>query len=238
MHRRSLLAALCLSLVLFTPHRLEAQAVAEKKKTATVAGPAKWEKDVAAFEEKDREQPPEKGGIVFIGSSSIRMWKTLAEDFPRHRVLNRGFGGSQIADSVHFADRIVIPYAPRMVVLYSGGNDLNSGKPPEQVVADFRAFFQKIRTALPECEIAYISIAGNPKRWAQLEQVKQTNDAVRAFLKEQPRTQFIDVFSKMLGADGLPLPHIFLEDRLHMNAAGYAIWREVIAPHLPRADKP
>jgi lysophospholipase L1-like esterase len=237
MPRPLLLTVLLLTLLVDSPV-LRGQAVEVKKKAAPVAGPAKWEKDIAAYEAKDREQPPEKGGIVFIGSSSIRMWKTLAEDFPRHRVLNRGFGGSQIADSVHFADRIIIPYAPRMVVLYAGGNDINSGKSPEQVVGDFRAFFTKVRAALPEAEIACISIAGNPKRWAQVEQVKETNAAIRAFLAEQPRAHFIDVFPRMLGADGLPLPHIFVEDKLHMNAAGYAIWREVVGAYLPTADKP
>src|SRR5437867_2700351 len=93
----------------------------------------KWEKEIAAFEQADREHPPEKGGIVFVGSSSIRKWTTLAADFPRHRVLNRGFGGSELADSVYFADRIVLPYEPRLVVLYAGGNDINAGKTPEQV---------------------------------------------------------------------------------------------------------
>lgn len=226
-----------LSLLTAAPTGALAQAVARKAKTQAPTGFAKWEKDIAAFEAKDRENPPAKGGIVFVGSSSIRRWTTLAGDFPHHRVLNRGFGGSQIADSVHFADRIVIPYAPRMVVLYAGGNDLNAGKSARQVFANFRAFFAKVRTALPETEIAFISIAGNPKRWAQVEQVKEVNESIRAFLKEQPRTQFIDVFSKMLGTDGLPLPHIFVEDRLHMNAAGYAIWRDVIGPYLPRADQ-
>src|SRR4051794_6395257 len=93
---------------------------------------AKWEKEIAAFEEKDRQNPPPKGAIVFIGSSSIRKWATLAEDFSHHQVINRGFGGSQIIDSVHFADRIVLPYEPRMVVLYAGGNDIHLGKAPEQ----------------------------------------------------------------------------------------------------------
>lgn len=198
----------------------------------------KWEKEIAAFEAGDRLDPPAPGGIVFVGSSSIRLWSTLAEDFPHHRVLNRGFGGSQIADSVRYADRIVIPYAPRMVVLYAGGNDINKGKTPEQVFADFRAFFSKIRTALPEADIACISIAGNPKRWEQVEQVKELNGAISGFLKEQPRAHFIDVFPRMLGADGLPLPHIFREDRLHMNAEGYRIWRDAVGPYLPRADRP
>ena len=161
-----------------------------------------------------------------MGSSSIRLWKTLAQDFPEHRVLNRGFGGSEIADSVQFADRIVIPYAPRMVVMYAGGNDLNAGKPPEKVIADFKTFAGKIRAALPETDIAYISSAPNPARWAQVEKVKAVNSAIEAWMKEQPRMKFIDVFSHMLGADGLPKPDIFVEDKLHMNAAGYAIWKE------------
>ena len=196
------------------------------------AASVKWENEIAAFEKADREHPPEKGGIVFVGSSSIRLWKTLAQDFPGLPVLNRGFGGSEIADSVAFAERIVIPYAPRQVVLYAGGNDLNAGKPVEKVIADFKAFAGKIRTALPEAEIDYISIAGNPARWAQVEKVKAVNLAIEAWIKEQPRMKFIDVFSKMLGADGLPKPDIFVEDKLHMNAAGYAIWKEVVGPFL------
>ena len=193
---------------------------------------AKWENEIAAFEKADREHPPEKGGIVFVGSSSIRLWKTLAQDFPGLPVLNRGFGGSEVADSVQFAERIVIPYAPRQVVLYAGGNDLNAGQPVEKVIADFKAFAGKVRAALPEAEIDYISIAGNPARWAQVDKVKAVNSAIEAWMKEQPRMKFIDVFSQMLGADGLPKPEIFGEDKLHMNAAGYAIWQEVVGPFL------
>ena len=167
-----------------------------------------------------------------MGSSSIRLWKTLAQDFPGLPVLNRGFGGSEVADSVQFAERIVIPYAPRQVVLYAGGNDLNAGKPVEKVIADFKEFAGKIRAALPDAEIDYISIAGNPARWAQVEKVKAVNSAIEAWIKEQPRMKFIDVFSQMLGADGLPKPEIFGEDKLHMNAAGYAIWQEVVGPFL------
>ncbi len=198
---------------------------------------AKWEKEIAAFEQADAQNPPAKGGIVFVGSSSIRLWKTLAQDFPQHRVLNRGFGGSEIADSTYFADRIILPCEPRMVVLYAGGNDLNSRKPPEQVVADFKAFFAKIRAKLPEAEIAYISIAGNPARWAQVEKVKAVNAEIEAWLKEQPRTKFINTFARMLGDDGLPLPGIFVADKLHMNAEGYKIWTEVVRPFLPAPDR-
>jgi lysophospholipase L1-like esterase len=196
----------------------------------------KWEKEIAAFEARDREQPPEKGGIVFVGSSSIRLWKTLEKDFPKHRVLNRGFGGSEIEDSVHFVDRIIIPYAPRMVVLYAGGNDINAGKTPERVAADFQAFVEKVRAKLPDVEIAYISIAGNPARWAQVEKVKQANAMIRDFCAKGSKMKFIDVFSEMLGPDGLPKPDIFVEDKLHMNAAGYEIWTRVVGRYLGRTD--
>lgn len=195
-------------------------------------GSEKWEKDIVAFEKADREHPPEKGAILFIGSSSIRLWKTLAEDFPQHRVLNRGFGGSQIEDSVYFADRIVIPYAPRQIVFYAGGNDLNAGKVPERVIADFKAFVEKVRAKLPDTEIDYISIAGNPARWAQVKKVKAVNSAIEAWIRDQPKMKFINVFAAMLGPDGLPKPDIFVADKLHMNAAGYAIWKEIVGPVL------
>ncbi len=198
----------------------------------SAVAPSKWENEIAAFETGDRAHPPEKGGIVFVGSSSIRLWKTLAQDFPEHHVLNRGFGGSEIADSVQFADRIIFPYEPRMVVLYAGGNDIHAGKSPERVIADFKAFATKVREHLPQAEIVGISIAGNPARWAEVEKVKAVNEAIAAHIKEQPHMKFIDVFSKMVGSDGLPLPDIFAADQLHMNPAGYKIWVEIIRPYL------
>ncbi len=198
----------------------------------TSVAPSKWEKEIAAFETADREHPPEKGGIVFIGSSSIRLWKTLPQDFPEHRVLNRGFGGSAIADSVEFADRIVFPYEPRMIVMYAGGNDLHSGKSPERVVDDFKSFVGKVRARMPSVKIAYIAISPNPARWAEVEKVKAVNEAIAAYVKDQPHLKFIDTFSKMLGSDGQPLPDIFVADKLHMNAEGYKIWARVVRPFL------
>lgn len=193
---------------------------------------SRWAKDIAAFEAADKTNPPPANAVVFIGSSSIRMWKSLAQDFPGQKVVNRGFGGSQIADSVEFADRIVVPYRPRLVVLYAGGNDINAGKAPERVFEDFKAFAGKIRAALPETRLAYISVAPNPARWAQIEKVRTLNMLVREFIATQKNMTFIDVHSRMLGADGQPLPDIYLKDRLHMNEKGYAIWKEVVAPFL------
>lgn len=211
---------------------------AAAKDGASAATPSRWEKDIAAFEAQDKTNPPEKGAIVFIGSSSIRMWSTLEQDFPKHRVINRGFGGSQIADSVKFADRIVIPYAPRLVVMYAGGNDINAKKTPEVVFADFKTFVKKVHAALPETVIAYISVAPNPKRWSQIEEVKAVNRMVAEYCAKQPKLEFIDVYPHMLGPDGKPKPDIFKADQLHMVDKGYRIWTDVVGKHLPAADKP
>ena len=192
----------------------------------------RWDKDIAAFEAQDRTNPPPKGAILFIGSSSIRLWKTLAEDLPEHKVINRGFGGSQIDDSVHFVDRIVVPYQPKRIVMYAGGNDINGGKTPERVASDFKAFVAKVHAKLPETKISYISIAGNPARWAQVERVKEANKLTREFTTTDKRLSFIDVFPHMMGKDGMPLPEIFVDDRLHMNEKGYAIWKRVIGAAL------
>lgn len=193
---------------------------------------ARWEKEIGAFEASDKTNPPPKNGILFVGSSSIRLWKSLAKDFPGQPVYNRGFGGSQIIDAVHFSDRIVIPYAPRLIVMYSGGNDINAGKSPERVFADFKAFVAAVHAALPRTRIAYIAIAPNPARWSQVERVRRANQLIEAFTRTDPRLDFIDVFPQMLGADVLPRPEIFVADRLHMNERGYALWREIVAPHL------
>jgi len=190
-----------------------------------------WEKEIAAFEASDRTNPPPANGIVFVGSSSIRLWKTLATDFPGLPVVNRGFGGSQLADSVNFADRVIIPYHPRQVVVYAGGNDINAGKAPELVYGDFVALMTKLRAQLPKARLAYIASAPNPSRWAQVEKVKRLNSLAEAYCHRH-HLDFINVFPLMLGPDGLPKPDIYVADRLHMNPKGYAIWREAVAPYL------
>jgi lysophospholipase L1-like esterase len=200
--------------------------------TQASAGPEKWEGEIKAFETADQTNPPPKGAVLFVGSSSIRLWKTLAQDFPDHRVINRGFGGSQIADSVHFADRIVLPYAPRLVVLYAGGNDINAGKSPEQVFGDFKAFVASVRARLPGTRIAYLSSAPSPARWAQVEKVRALNRLIEAFCNAGDNLTFVNVFPHMLGEDGQPRPEIFVDDRLHLNARGYALWTKIVRPFL------
>jgi lysophospholipase L1-like esterase len=192
---------------------------------------AQWENEIAAFEARDKTNPPPQNSIVFVGSSSIRKWTLLAADFPGLPVINRGFGGSQLVDSVNFADRIVIKYQPRQVVVYAGGNDINAGKSPEIVYGDFVALMQKLHGSLPHAKLAYISVAPNPARWSQLEKVKRLNSLTEKYC-HQHGIAFINVFPLMLGVDGHPLPDIYVADGLHMNTNGYAIWRQAVAPYL------
>lgn len=200
----------------------------------TNADPVKWEKDIASFEQADRAQPPQKGGIVFTGSSTIRRWKTLAESFPGHRVVNRGFGGSQMEDSLHFAERILAPHEPSAVVVFAGSNDINAGKPPEPVVENFKAFVAKVRGFLPKTEICYIEITSSPSRWTQRDKVIEANRQIRVFCEATPGVKFITVREKFLGENGEPRGELFEKDRLHPNADGYKILADAIRPFLPK----
>ena len=198
--------------------------------------PNAFEKEILAFEASDRTNPPPKHAALFVGSSSIRLWKTLTQDFQDRRVINRGFGGSHISDSILFADRIVLPYEPDTIVFYAGGNDLNAGKTPQTVFNDYKTFVAKVRAKLPDTHIAYISIAGNPARWAQIDKVREVNRLIHAYSRTVPGLSYIDTTSAMLGTDGLPRPEIFVADKLHMNTNGYAIWTRVIGEHLKQLD--
>jgi lysophospholipase L1-like esterase len=206
---------------------ISALADAAEKYNSTI-----WEKDIQKFEAADKTNPPPKHANLFIGSSSIRKWTTLAENFPDFKVINRGFGGSQIEDANYYFDRIVTPYKPKKIVMYSGGNDINFGKTPEQVFADFTNFVAKADKALPKTRIAYIAISPNPARWSQIEQVKAANKLIEDFCKTNPKLTFLDTFTEMLGPDGKPKPDIFVKDNLHMNPKGYAIWTPIVREFL------
>ncbi|WP_018974554.1 SGNH/GDSL hydrolase family protein [Rudaea cellulosilytica] len=192
-----------------------------------------WEQDIQKFEAADKANPPKPGAIVFVGSSSIEHWKDVASDFPDKRVLNRGFGGSRIADSTYYAGRIIVPYKPSMVVFYAGDNDINDGHSAQQVFDDYVAFVARVRKDLPATPIAYISIKPSPSRAKLLPVMKEANAKVRAYAVTHPHLIYIDVASKMLDAGGQPRTELFVEDRLHMNRAGYDLWRGIIAPFLP-----
>ncbi len=195
---------------------------------------ARWEKDIFAFEQQDRTNPPPKGALLFIGSSTIRLWKTLSEDFQPQRVINRGFAGSEIVDATHFADRIIFPYQPRMVFLRAGGNDLWAGKSSEQVFADFKAFVATVHSKLPETEVLFIALSPSIARWRQADNEKAVNKLIQDYARHTPRVKLVDAWSIPLGADGQPRAELFLADKLHFNAEGYKLLVERVRPYLPK----
>ena len=196
------------------------------------ASNAQWANDMARFAAEDAAHPPPRGAALFVGSSSIRMWNTLAEDFPGVAVINRGFGGSEIRDSTWYAGRIVTPYKPRVIVFYAGDNDIASGRSPQQLHDDFVAFVRRVRQDLPATPIVFVSCKPSPSRAQLLDAQREANALIRAEAAKLKRVAFVDVFTPMLDAAGQPRAELFLGDRLHMNVAGYAIWRGAIAPYL------
>jgi len=194
--------------------------------------PAKWTAAIDKFTQADVTNPPPKNGIVFVGSSSIVKWTSLQEDFPGLPVINRGFGGSELYDSVFYADRIVTPYEPRTVVVYAGDNDLNAGKEPEKVHADFKDLVAKIHAKVPRARIVYIAVKPSPSRWKLKEKGEKTNALIAAECAKDSRLRFVDIWHPMLNEKGEPRPELFVKDMLHMNEAGYAVWKPLVAAAL------
>lgn len=192
----------------------------------------RWVGELTEFDVQDATQRPPRTPIVFTGSSSFRLWKELPEDFPGLRVMNRGFGGSQLSDVREHFERLILRYHPRQVVIYCGGNDLNAKKPVAEVVADLKAVVERIHRELPKTKVTFVSIALNPARWEQRDKVVAANAAIAEFMAQDRRRQFVDVTGVMLGTDGLPKPDIFVADRLHMNRKGYELWKPIIGPVL------
>jgi hypothetical protein len=167
---------------------------------------AKWEKEISAYEQSDRTNPPPKDAVLFVGSSTIRRWTTLAQDFPRYQVINRGFGGSQIVDSTHFAERLIFPHEPRMVLLRAGGNDLWAGKSAREVFADFKHFAVKVHAGLPKTEIVFISLSPTNARWKQADKEKALNEMVKKYICGKKWLKYLEAYSLPLGPDGKPRP--------------------------------
>ena len=186
---------------------------------------ARWEPAIQKFEKQDAKSPPPKHANLFVGSSSIRMW-SLEESFPEFDVINRGFGGSQTADSVHFADRLVIKHAPAVVLLYAGDNDIAAGKDAEEVFEDYKAFVAKVHAALPETKIGYIAIKPSIARWNLVDAL------IKAETEKNDLLEFIDIDPLMLNDEGEPRQDFLLDDGLHLTKEGYKVWADVVRPHL------
>jgi lysophospholipase L1-like esterase len=192
-----------------------------------------FDAEIRAFEAADAKSAPAPGGVLFIGSSSIKGWKNTADDFPGIPVINRGFGGSQIRHSTMYADRIVLPYKPKAIVFYAGDNDIAANRTPEQVLTDFKAFAEKVHATLPDTRIHFISIKPSIKRWKLVDKIKEANRLVKEFADASGgKVGYIDIFTPMLGSDGQPRPELLVSDGLHMTRKGYELWRDIVTPAL------
>lgn len=191
--------------------------------------PETWQKEIAAFEKQDAESPPPRDAVLFVGSSSIRLWDT-AKWFPDAPTINRGFGGSQICDSTEFADELIVKHRPRLIVFYAGDNDINAGKSAEQVHVDFLAFLHKVRASLPATPIVFISIKPSIARWKLAGEMRKANALIAAECEKFDDLEYLDVWPAMLDKEGQPRKDILREDGLHMNETGYQLWVELLRP--------
>jgi lysophospholipase L1-like esterase len=184
---------------------------------------AKWEKNIGALEKKLAANPPKPGAVFFAGSSSIVQWD-LKKSFPDAGYVNVGFGGSVIADSTHFAPRILNPFKPGTVVFYAGDNDIGRGGKPQEVLTDFKAFVAAVRKDNPSCRVLFVAIKPSLARWKKFDEQKKANALVRSFCEQEKGLVFVDVVPVMLGPDGTPIPELFVKDGLHMTPKGYELW--------------
>ncbi len=197
---------------------------------------ARWQRAIRRFEDADLDHPRPRHGVLFVGSSSIRFWN-LKKSFPDLPVINHGFGGSQIADTIHFADRIVWPFEPEVIVFYAGDNDVADGKSADTVSRDFARFSAAVEEQLPDTQLIYIAIKPSIARWSLAEEMRQANRAIASLCEADPKRTFVDVWSPMLGEDGQPRPELFIKDGLHLNTAGYELWTELVTRALPTASE-
>jgi lysophospholipase L1-like esterase len=192
-----------------------------------------FENEIQAFEAADKKTPPPASPILFTGSSSIRLWPDIQSSFPGKPVLNRGFGGSQLSDVRRYADRIIIPYKPKQIVLYAGENDLASGNVTAQQTYDrFVDLFQYVRNQLPNVPFLFISIKQSPSRRKYYPAVDEANQLIKDYLTKQKNAQFVDIRPVMLQPNGQSRPELFKADSLHMTPAGYQEWTPLITPYL------
>lgn len=192
-------------------------------------------KDIQQFKELDRQQPPPKKAILFIGSSSFTKWKDVSDYFPGYTIINRGFGGSTLKDLIYYFNDLVPVYRPRQIVIYCGENDLaNDATPADSVISRFKQLYEMIRRYNKKVPVDYISMKPSPSRTRHLPKFLEANAAIKAFIDKQKNARYIDVYPAMLGENGKPIPRIFLNDSLHMNAGGYQIWQKIIRPYLKK----
>ncbi len=194
-----------------------------------------WADQMEQFEASDRETLPVAGGVVFLGSSSIRLWD-LEKWFPdlEGPVLNRGFGGSQIHHSTAELPLLVLKHKPRIIVFYAGDNDINAGKTAEEVDVNFKAFVNQLNAKLPETKIYFIAIKPSLARWNLAPIIQDANQRIRHYCDSDDRLNFIDIWPPMLNEKGTPRAELLREDGLHLTDEGYAIWSDMVMQALQK----
>lgn len=217
---------LAIFIVLLISSGINAQVVDEESHDAS-----KWAEAIIAFEKLDAEQSPPKNAILFVGSSSIRFWD-LKASFPELDAINRGFGGSQMADSVFYVQQLVLKHDPKSVVVYAGDNDIAKGKSPERVFADFAEFVAILTKELPNAQIHYVAVKPSIKRWNLIDKIRFTNQLIEAYCETHERLHFVDIGGGMLMDDGKPNPDMFVKDGLHLNKLGYESWTKKVLESL------
>jgi lysophospholipase L1-like esterase len=225
MRKRRLVFSVFLSLYII--------ASAVSAQTAAYPDPERFEEAIRAFEAEDADNTPPEGAIVGAGSSSMRGWhKTISADLEPLTIIPRGFGGSNMNDLLHFAERVVIKYKPRAVVIYEGDNDTASGISPAEIRDTFNAFTAKVHDRLPQTRIYFLTIKPSVARWVMWSRMKRANELIKAECDKSLLLTYLDVSTPMLDKSGVVRKDIFVEDNLHMNSAGYKIWTDAVRPIL------
>ena len=196
---------------------------------------AQWAPSLRAFARQDSLTPPPAHPILFYGSSSIRKWETLRQDFVNRPVLNRGFGGSRFPDALYYFDKLVAAYQPRQVILYEGDNDIGAGASPQEVYQSFLAFEQLMQQQLPKVPLVFLAIKPSPARWPLYPKVQEANQLIRTYIQQHPkRLRYVDTATPLLGPNGKPQPQFYVSDSLHMTPAGYEVWKRMVKPALKK----
>lgn len=199
--------------------------------------PLRFQSEIDELTNQEKIEGTGTGGIMFLGSSSIRMWKTLEQDFNGYPVYNLGFGGSHTSDVLYYFQDLVVPYQPAIILFYEGDNDLASGKSPGEVFRDFKQFHKRVRADLPGTEIGFIAVKPSPSRWNLKDEYEEYNNKILSYCRKKDDLTYIDVVTPMIAENGRPIPAIFLSDSLHMNEAGYDIWEKQVRPFIENAFK-
>ena len=196
--------------------------------------PLRFKRDIDWFIDWDSKNSVPDDAVLFVGSSSIRMWATR-RSFPDMKVINRGFGGSQISDVIYYSDRIVLPYGPKVIVFYAGDNDIAAGKSAERVLEDYRGFIKIVHKAMPKTPVIFIAIKPSLSRWKLWPEMKRANTMIQDYCATDEWLSFVDILVALLGKDGKPDKKLFLDDQLHLSNEGYSKWTAMLKPVIQKA---